>query len=218
MLRFTFPLTAALLAASTFGASALPVTENYSYTGTFAQDNSVVLIDFTVDAPTTVTLRSYSYDGGEMADGTVVAAGGFDPILSLFDSAGALIDYNDDSAVDDTWDVLLQVSLSAGDYTVAISQYNNQVIDGDLANGWVFDEQPWFTATNYPCSASMFCDFNGDSRTSAWAFDVLNVTVATVVDDGNGGGSASAVPLPAAAPLMGAALGLLGFAARRRRG
>jgi len=219
MLRFAFPLAAALFGASISGAAALPVTENYSYKGVFAQDNSIVLVDFTVASATTVTLRTYSYNGGTMADGTVIAAGGFDPILSLFDSAGALIDYNDDiDSFNGMWDVRLEVALAAGDYTVAISQYDNQVLGGDLANGWAFDEDPWFTDAEYGCMTGQFCDADNDSRTSAWAFDVLNVTVATVVDDGNGGGSASAVPLPAAAPLMGAALGLLGFAARRRRG
>lgn len=46
------------------------------------------LFNFTVGASSTVTLVTKSYAGGILADGTVISACGFDPILTLFDSTG----------------------------------------------------------------------------------------------------------------------------------
>src|SRR5262245_35968039 len=70
--------------------------DNFSFTGSFAVDNDVQLFNFSVMAPSNVTLRTWSYAGGTNAAGQLIAAGGFDPILALFDSSGALIDQNDD--------------------------------------------------------------------------------------------------------------------------
>ena len=40
---------------------------------------------FTADGTSTINFRSYSYAGGTTADGTIIAAGGFSPVLTLFD-------------------------------------------------------------------------------------------------------------------------------------
>ena len=54
---------------------------NLSFTGTFTHDDNVQLFTFVVGAPSTVTLRTWSYAGGVNAAGATIARGGFDPIL-----------------------------------------------------------------------------------------------------------------------------------------
>src|SRR5438309_8531640 len=92
MKKFAIILTAATLALSGAPAAAA----NFSYTGTLSNPDQVLLFDFVVGAPSTVTLRTYSYAGGTNAAGTVIPRGGFDPILALFDASGNEINQNDD--------------------------------------------------------------------------------------------------------------------------
>src|SRR5436309_2168188 len=73
---------AAMLAATSYGAS-------ISYTGNFVQDDDVVILSFDLASPQTVTLRTWSFAGGTNAGGGLVPAGGFAPVLSLFDASGA---------------------------------------------------------------------------------------------------------------------------------
>jgi hypothetical protein len=74
----------------------LASADNFSFTGSFVNDNDVQLFNFTVGAPSLVTLLTYSYAGGTNSAGASIARGGFDPILALFDSNGVFIDQNDD--------------------------------------------------------------------------------------------------------------------------
>ena len=86
----------------------------------------------------------HSYAGGTNADGVAIAAGGFDPVLTLFDSSGVLVDQNDDNPNTPTgdpntgaaYDSFLQVTLDAGSYTVAVSQYDNFAIGPNLSDGF----------------------------------------------------------------------------------
>jgi len=150
---------------------------DFSFTGNLANDEEVQFFDFTVGATSMVTMRTYSYAGGVNAAGDTIPSGGFDPILALFDGAGNLIDQNDDGegvpADPDTgarFDTLLEVELDAGNYTVAVSQFSNFAIGPTLSDG--FDGS----------DTTGFVDVTGATRTSFWAFDVLNVGDAEVVD------------------------------------
>ena len=69
---------------------------NFSFRGTFNQDDNVQLIAFTLTSPGTVTIRSFGYEGGTNAAGAVIPAGGFDTTLALFNSLGTLVAFNDD--------------------------------------------------------------------------------------------------------------------------
>jgi len=169
--------------------------DNFSFTGSFAVDNDVQLFNFSVTSPSNVTLRTWSYAGGTNAAGQSIAAGGFDPILALFDSSGAFIPgaQNDDGvgvAVDpatitltdptgNAFDTLLSISLAAGSYTVAVMQFDN-FFRFPGPPGFLEDGQGNFTA-KYGCSAGQFCDFDGNNRDGHWAFDILNVNTASPV-------------------------------------
>ena len=58
--------------------------------GTFSADDDVALFDFSRWRTSRPSCRCapYSYAGGTLADGTEVPAGGFDPVVSLFDASG----------------------------------------------------------------------------------------------------------------------------------
>ncbi len=129
-----------------------------------------MLFSFTAGGSSIITLRSYSYAGGIQANGNVVSAGGFDPILALFDSAGNFIDQNDDgnSTIIPTdpntgsfFDTELSVNLTAGDYTVAIMQFDNFAAGPTLSDGFTITGNAFFTAALGGCSNGQFCDVSG---------------------------------------------------------
>ncbi len=188
----TLALGAAVLALSAPASAA-----DLSFVGNFQTGNDVQLFNFTVGTASNVTLRTWSYAGGTNAAGTVIARGGFDPILALFDSAGAFINQNDDgganvaadSATGSRYDTFLQAALAPGNYTVSVMAYSNFANGPNLSDG-------------FRNSGS----FGG--RATNWAFDILNVDVAT---------QAGAVPEPASWMMMIAGFGAIGSTLRRSK-
>lgn len=157
---------------------------DFSLRGSFAQDDDVQLFDFSVDIESTVTLRTYSYAGGTQADGTVVAAGGFDPVLTLYDGNGQFVASNDDDAfgvaaqdpsTGQRYDSLLEMVLAAGNYTVALTQFGNFTNTVNLSDGFRQEGNGNYTLNFSRCTDSPFCDFTGTLRTNKWAFDALGV-------------------------------------------
>jgi hypothetical protein len=183
---------------------------NFSFTGNLTKDNDVQLFNFSVGAPSNVTLRTWSYAGGTNAAGNVIARGGFDPILALFNGSGVFISQNDDGGsnvpADVTgahYDTFLTSALAAGNYTVAVMQYDNFANGPLLANGFRRDGA---ANNNF---RNGFIDVTRSVRDSHWAFDILNVDQAVVV--GN------PVPEPSTLFLLGAGLGGLILARRRAK-
>jgi len=217
---------ALLLALSACGiASAGPAqAADFSFTGNFTPDDDVQLFNFVVGAPSNVTLRAWSYAGGVNAAGATIARGGFDTILALFDGAGTFLGQNDDggcglvaadSLTGRCWDTFLTQSLTAGNYTVAIMQYDNFAVGGTLANGFTRSGQGNFTAGfGCPDAQRQFNDvsdvLNGCGRDSHWAFDILNVNDA--VQQQTGG-----VPEPGTWALLLVGFGLAGASLRSRQ-
>ena len=122
---------------------------DFSFTGNFTNDNDVQLFTFSNPSPSPdVLLRTWSYAGGTNAAGAVIASGGFDPILAVFNSAGALVNQNDDgggsvpadAVTGAHYDTYLDLgALPAGTFTVSVMQYNNFANGPTLANGFVHD-------------------------------------------------------------------------------
>jgi hypothetical protein len=220
----------ALAAALTVGASAMAAPTNFSFRGTFTQDDNVQLFNFSSDGSATSYIVSYGYAGGTQADGTVIGRGGFDTILTLFTAAGTRVGFNDDGAsgcftaaaavapgtvngatdpvTSRRWDTCFSALLSAGDYILAVTQYDNFSRTASLADGFVRDGQGNFTSTFSGACASIgsFCDASGNGRTNAWAYDILNVETAV-----------GTVAAPTSLALAGLALMALGLAGRKRQ-
>lgn len=207
----------AVAAGLAISSPAYAAVQDFSFTGSFTGDADVQQFNFAIGASSDVTLRSYSYAGGTMADGTVISAGGFDPILALWDSAGNLVGEFDDGpgavgtdpvtgAAFDT--NLLLTGLAPGSYTATIAQYDNFAAGTNLSDGFLRSD-PSFTAV-FGCSNGQFCDVAADNRTSFWAFDVLGVDTAVAPPP------TPTIPLPAGLPLLLTGLAGFGLLARRK--
>ena len=163
-----------------------------TYTGTFDSDDNVVYVQLDLAEDSLIQFESFGYAGGTMSDGSVVADGGFDSVLHLFQPFGTEILVQDDGASrvsassGSSYDFLAQMYLTAGQYFIAITQY---------ANFW--DGSAWSGA-----QTDGFVDVGGYTRTNQYAFEY------TVLSSGG----VSAVPVPAALFLFAPALlGFLGF-------
>lgn len=169
---------------------------SYSYTGTLPPDfpDAVAVFGFTVTAGLQdLQATTFGYAGGTNGEGVTFAAGGFDPVLSLFDAAGDLVAEDDDGRglVDPQTglasDSQLLRTLDVGSYFLAISAYGNVSLGGLLPG-----------PTGGFSGGGSFIDGEGDARSSFYAVDIV------------------LTPLPAALPLLAAGLGGLGLAARCR--
>lgn len=204
---FVFCMLAGVASASSF-----------SFSGTFTQDDQRQLFLFT--APSSdVLLRTWSYAGGTDAAGGIVAPGGFDPALALFDATGGfttsslLVDSNDDGAgvaVDpvtgNAYDSLLELfGLDPGHtYALVLTQSNNFANGPTYGDGFLQDGTGNFTAAN--CGGTTpFCESLGVYRNGSWEVDIVGV------------GTAAETGVPEPAAFLLGSLGLCAFVLVRRR-
>ncbi len=196
---------------------------NITLQGLLTRDDQVQLFDVVVATAGSVDMRTYGYAGGTTSSGIVIPRGGFDPILSLFDSGGAFLADNDegagvatDPATGEAFDARITTPLAVGSYIVALTQFDNfaagNLVDGFLEAGHPhFTADPSFTAGG-PCPGNLFRDISGTAgrcRNGNWAVDFGNVASVTAR-------SPSSVPEPNACLLLGSGLIGLGFVLRRR--
>ena len=114
------------------------------------------LYQFTLNAPATVVVQTWSYGGtlnapgGANAKGSAIAAGGFDPYISVFTGSGPAAAFrasNDDGAcppgtfsAGSCFDSTLTLpALPAGTYTLALSSFENMSFAENLGAGTLAD-------------------------------------------------------------------------------
>jgi hypothetical protein len=112
---------------------------------------AAVVSDFHVGTTSAVKAITFSYGGGTNGAGTAIPEGGFEPYLSLFDSAGNFLvstfagtvcpsGAKTNTMSGQCFDVLLDGgSLSAGDYEIAISAFENISFAENLGTGKLAD-------------------------------------------------------------------------------
>jgi len=114
-------------------------------TGTLAGDDSLATHFFSLPVAATVTIQTYSFGGGVTSTGTVVSAGGFDPVVSLFEEVAGfsiLLGYNDDGLCPPgtvngyCGDSTLTLDLLPGDYRIVISASVNTPVGPLLDDGF----------------------------------------------------------------------------------
>ncbi len=143
--------------------------------------NDVLLIAFTLSAPSGFNFQSFGYGGsgnapgGKNAAGTMIAPGGFDPYVSLFSGVGPTATFvasNDDGACppgtasgvfcpDSTLHI---ASLPAGSYILAVSVFDNFSFAENLGTGTLSDL--FIGLGNY------YDPISNTVRTSAYAIDL----------------------------------------------
>ena len=219
-----------LIAAMYVVAPNASADSTVSYTGTFASSGDTELETLVLTSSSNVTLQTWGFGGGTNGAGEMIAPGGFDPLLAVFSGTGSGATILTDGmgnaiATSDTLsnyssymgcppagevniggsvcgDITMSLSLSAGTYTLLISDANyipNAVFDnGTLGEGF----------TDFTGGAFQTCNVVGSTTTCAtddanWAFDVTT------------SGSSTPPPMPEPPAFFLLAAGLFGVAVYR---
>jgi hypothetical protein len=138
-----------LLAAAAVSLSA----ESLSYVGTLGSPESAFETTFTLSANDTVTLQTWGFGGGTNAAGESIAAGGFDPLISLFDGP-----------------------ISSA--TMAVDLSSNPLADSDALNN-----PPWSYVSNCPPAGTVTIGSSSDCGDDYMQVSLLAGTYTLVLTD-----------------------------------
>ena len=220
-------LSGRMVLASVIGTLGTLHAASFSFSSFFTQDDQRQVITFD-GASGSVTIVTFGYAGGVNQAGQVIPAGGFDPVLSLFDATGGLNSssnlvaftdstgcggVNQDPTTLSCFDekLVLTTLLPGNTYALVLTQSDNLPFGPTYGDGFSQDGNGNFTPSEFGCGASSFCDANvpSSARTGNWALDILGVRSAV---------GPSSVPEPGG-PWMpaGGAGGLVLLAIRRWR-
>jgi len=207
-----------VLFACVVAVSTLQAQGSFSFEGTFLTDDQVQLFDFTLTSPETVSFQTFGYGGGTNAEGVLIPPDGFESLLTWFGTDGSYINNSDTCGAGNSYkgaclDAYGQVALTAGTYTLALTQSGNNAncqagFPGDLGCGFSEQGQGNYTPTTTGdpgCTA--FCGTFGTQENGNWAVDILNVSSASA--------PGSTTPEPVTMLLAGCGLALIGLAKRR---
>jgi len=182
-----------------------------TYTGSLSSDDQIQLYAWTLPSSSQVILSTDSYGGG-MSNGVTTPAGGFVPVLSVFNSMGNLVvsDGGDgicqgsmisDSGTGMCDDAFIETSLTAGSYTVALSEFFNVPVGPNISDGFLMQGQGNFTGATCGTAGAFY---ETDVAPCVQRTGNFEVTLST------------AVPEPAALCLAGLPLLLFGVARKRK--
>src|SRR6185437_5826207 len=65
---------------------------DFSFIGNFVHDNEVQLFNFQLLNPDIITVQTWSYGGGFNSRGELIDAGGFEPVLQIYDNPSRAAD------------------------------------------------------------------------------------------------------------------------------
>jgi hypothetical protein len=183
---------------ATLIAAALPAAAaDFDLSGTFVYQNDVLVVPFTLDNAGTVTLFTDSFLNGQ----------NFDPGLSLYDSSGWFIAFDDDSGgyrgVGTAYDAYISLGLAAGNYFLGLG---------------VSPNYPHINVTDVTAYTSQVVPKNLLSSGTDFSLHLQGVSGVGNLSSSSGVTAvANPVPEPETCAMLLAGLGLMGLAAKRRR-
>jgi hypothetical protein len=183
-----------------------------SYSGTLVSDDQVQLYTYILAQASDVVFSTASYGGG-VSNGVTTPAGGFVPVLSLFDTSGTVIGSDGGDAtcsagmgVDPTTnmcdDAYLKESLTAGSYILAVTEFFNVPVGPNLSDGFLMQGQG---------------DYTGPTCGTTGAFYETDIAPC-VQRTGNFDVTAATTPEPSTLWLGAIPMILLGVVRRRKAG